>query len=93
MLFLTFGGQLHHTIVQQRRKYDLNPSGRMGASQFCKKLFFIIVRASPLAYSTTRERGRSHYKCKTEMLPEGFARGNEFLHIVVIDAPDQEVLT
>ncbi|MEH2245190.1 MAG: RusA family crossover junction endodeoxyribonuclease [Nostoc sp.] len=29
----------------------------------------------------------------TSTLTEGFARGNEFLHIVVIDAPDQEVLT
>ncbi|WP_156093263.1 RusA family crossover junction endodeoxyribonuclease [Planktothrix serta] len=29
----------------------------------------------------------------TSTLAEGFARGNEFLHIVVLDAPDQEVLT
>ena len=29
----------------------------------------------------------------TSTLSEGFARGNEFLHIVVIDAPDQEALT
>lgn len=29
----------------------------------------------------------------TSILAEGFARGNEFLHIVVTDAPDQEVLT
>ncbi|WP_375478665.1 RusA family crossover junction endodeoxyribonuclease [uncultured Nostoc sp.] len=29
----------------------------------------------------------------TSTLAEGFARGNEFLHIVVIDAPNQEVLT
>ena len=29
----------------------------------------------------------------TSILVEGFARGNEFLHIVVIDAPEQEVLT
>ena len=28
----------------------------------------------------------------TSTLAEGFLRGNEFLHIVVIDAPDQEVL-
>lgn len=28
----------------------------------------------------------------TSTLAEGFARGNEFLHIVVNDAPDQEVL-
>ncbi|MDX2272202.1 MAG: RusA family crossover junction endodeoxyribonuclease [Cyanobacteriota bacterium] len=28
----------------------------------------------------------------TSTLAEGFSRGNEFLHIVVIDAPDQEVL-
>jgi len=32
-----------------------------------KSIFFILVRASPLAYYT-RERGRSHYKCQTEML-------------------------
>ena len=29
----------------------------------------------------------------TSTLAEGFARNNEFLHIVVIDAPDQEELT
>ncbi|MEH2452350.1 RusA family crossover junction endodeoxyribonuclease [Nostoc sp.] len=29
----------------------------------------------------------------TSTLTEGFARGNEFLHIVVIDASDQEVIT
>jgi len=28
----------------------------------------------------------------TPTLAEGFSRGNEFLHIVVMDAPDQEVL-
>ncbi|MBN3960290.1 RusA family crossover junction endodeoxyribonuclease [Nostoc sp. NMS8] len=28
----------------------------------------------------------------TPTLAEGFARGNEFLHIVVIDAPNQEVI-
>jgi Holliday junction resolvase RusA-like endonuclease len=28
----------------------------------------------------------------TRILAEGLARGNEFLHIVVTDAPDQEVL-
>jgi crossover junction endodeoxyribonuclease RusA len=28
----------------------------------------------------------------TSILAEGFARGNEFLHIAVVDAPDQEVL-
>ncbi|WP_225883977.1 RusA family crossover junction endodeoxyribonuclease [Prochlorothrix hollandica] len=28
----------------------------------------------------------------TSILAEGFSRGNEFLHIVVIEAPDQEVL-
>jgi crossover junction endodeoxyribonuclease RusA len=28
----------------------------------------------------------------TSILAEGFTRGNEFLHIVVTDAPDQEVL-
>ncbi|MEH1842726.1 MAG: RusA family crossover junction endodeoxyribonuclease [Nostoc sp.] len=29
----------------------------------------------------------------TSTLAEGFARGNEFLHIVVINAPNQEVVT
>ena len=29
----------------------------------------------------------------TSILAEGFARGNEFLHIIVTDAPDQETLT
>lgn len=28
----------------------------------------------------------------TPILAEGFTRGNEFLHIVVTDAPDQEVI-
>lgn len=28
----------------------------------------------------------------TSTLAEGFSRENEFLHIVVLDAPDQEVL-
>lgn len=28
----------------------------------------------------------------TPTLAEGFARGNEFLHILVTDAPDQEVI-
>lgn len=28
----------------------------------------------------------------TSTLAEGFSRGNEFLHIVIIEAPDQEVL-
>lgn len=28
----------------------------------------------------------------TSTLAEGFSRGNEFLHIVVIEAPDQEVI-
>jgi hypothetical protein len=28
----------------------------------------------------------------TPILIDGFARGNEFLYIVVIDAPNQEVL-
>lgn len=29
----------------------------------------------------------------TPMLVEGFERGNEFLHIVITEAPDQEVLS
>ncbi len=41
---------------------------------FAKSIFFIVVRASPLAYYT-RERGRSHYKCKTEMLPSNVGAG------------------
>jgi crossover junction endodeoxyribonuclease RusA len=28
----------------------------------------------------------------TSILAEGFLRGNDFLHILVVDAPDQEVL-
>ncbi|MHC5598625.1 RusA family crossover junction endodeoxyribonuclease [Nostoc sp.] len=32
-------------------------------------------------------------KDTTSILAEGFARGKEFLHIVVIDAPNQEVST
>ena len=28
----------------------------------------------------------------TPILAEGFARGNEFLHILITDAPDQEVI-
>ncbi len=54
---------------------------RTGASQFCKKDFF-IVRASPIAYCT-RERGRSHYKCKTEMLPRGLFVVTTNLMIVI----------
>ncbi|TAG71394.1 MAG: hypothetical protein EAZ23_18630 [Oscillatoriales cyanobacterium] len=34
-----------------------------------QKSNLLTVRASPLAYCTIRERGRSHYKIKTEMLP------------------------
>gem|GEM_PF-5554921 len=43
----------------------------MGASGVLEKAFFlIIVRASPLASYTIRERGRSHNtRCKTEMIP------------------------
>ncbi len=37
--------------------------------------------------------GNFRVKDVTLPLAEGFARGNEFLHIVVIDAPDQEVLS
>ncbi|MGD1918925.1 MAG: RusA family crossover junction endodeoxyribonuclease [Pleurocapsa sp.] len=32
-------------------------------------------------------------KNMTSILAEGFSRGNEFLHIVVINAPDQEIIT
>jgi len=37
--------------------------------------------------------GNFKVEAMTSILAEGFARGNEFLHIVVTDAPDQEVLT
>ncbi len=41
-----------------------------------------------------RKRNLSMRKKDTPpILAEGFARGNEFLHIVVIDAPNQEVIT
>lgn len=36
--------------------------------------------------------GNFKVKNMTSTLAEGFSRGNEFLHIVVIEAPDQEVL-
>jgi crossover junction endodeoxyribonuclease RusA len=42
-----------------------------------------------------RNRGLSgNFKVEnmTSILAEGFARGNEFLHIVVMDAPEPEVL-
>jgi len=51
-----------------RRKRE-EGKGKRKHHQFCKKHFIIIVRASPLAYCTPRERGRSH-KCKTERLPD-----------------------
>jgi len=35
--------------------------GRGEHLSFAKSIFFIIVRASPLAYCTTRELLRSHY--------------------------------
>ncbi len=37
--------------------------------------------------------GNFKVKEMTSTLAEGFARRNEFLYVVVIDAPDQEVLT
>ncbi|WP_281248435.1 RusA family crossover junction endodeoxyribonuclease [Spirulina major] len=36
--------------------------------------------------------GNFKVKNMTVTLAEGFSRGNEFLHIIVADAPDQEVL-
>ncbi|MGL5793739.1 MAG: RusA family crossover junction endodeoxyribonuclease [Waterburya sp.] len=36
--------------------------------------------------------GNFKVKDMTPILAEGFGRGNEFLHIFVTDAPDQEVL-
>ena len=46
----------------------------------------ILVRKRDLS-------GNFRVEDMTLTLAEGFARGNEFLHIVVIAAPDQEVLT
>ncbi|MBE9146088.1 RusA family crossover junction endodeoxyribonuclease [Planktothrix mougeotii LEGE 06226] len=46
----------------------------------------IIVRKRNLS-------GNFKIENMTSTLAEGFARGNQFLHIVVLDAPDQEVLT
>jgi Holliday junction resolvase RusA-like endonuclease len=46
----------------------------------------VLVRKRNLSGNFTVEN-------MTSTLAEGFARGNEFLHIVVIDDPDQEVLT
>ena len=46
----------------------------------------IIVRKRNLS-------GNFKIENMTSILAEGFARGNQFLHIVVLDAPDQEVLT
>jgi crossover junction endodeoxyribonuclease RusA len=37
--------------------------------------------------------GNFRIEYMTPILAEGFGRGNEFLHIVVINNPDQEVLT
>jgi crossover junction endodeoxyribonuclease RusA len=37
--------------------------------------------------------GNFKIKYMTPILAEGFARGNEFLHIIVINNPEQEVLT
>ncbi|WP_254174345.1 RusA family crossover junction endodeoxyribonuclease [Planktothrix pseudagardhii] len=45
----------------------------------------IIVRKRNLS-------GNFKIENMTSILAEGFARGNQFLHIVVLDAPDQEVL-
>lgn len=36
--------------------------------------------------------GNFRIKNMTSILAEGFSRGNEFLHIIVINAPDQEIL-
>ncbi|MBD2484424.1 RusA family crossover junction endodeoxyribonuclease [Planktothrix sp. FACHB-1365] len=46
----------------------------------------IIVRKRNLS-------GNFKIENMTSILAEGFARGNQFLHIIVLDAPDQEVLT
>lgn len=37
--------------------------------------------------------GNFRIKNMTSILAEGFSRGNEFLHIIVTDAPDTEELT
>lgn len=46
----------------------------------------VIVRKRDLS-------GNLKVKYMTPTLAEGFARGKEFLHIIVISNPDQEVLT
>ncbi len=46
----------------------------------------ILVRKRDLS-------GNFRIEYMTSILAEGFSRGNEFLHIVVINNPDQEVLT
>ncbi len=58
----------YYEPVNQKEDINNTISHREHLS-FVKSIFFIVVRASPLAYCTIRERGRSHCKCKTEMLP------------------------
>ena len=56
-------------LSEEEKGLLANADGRWEHLSFVKSIFFIVVRASPLAYCTIRERGRSHCKCKTEMLP------------------------
>ena len=46
----------------------------------------VLVRKRDLSNSFKIENVNS-------LLAEGFSRGNEFLHVVITDAPNQEVLT
>ncbi|MEH1887236.1 RusA family crossover junction endodeoxyribonuclease [Nostoc sp.] len=51
-----------------------------------KQVSDLVVRKRNLS-------GNFRIENMTPILAEGFARGNEFLHIVIIDAPNQEVVT
>lgn len=50
-----------------------------------KQVSDLVVRKRNLS-------GNFRIENTSPILAEGFARGNEFLHIVVIDAPNQEVV-
>ncbi|MEH2167020.1 MAG: RusA family crossover junction endodeoxyribonuclease [Nostoc sp.] len=58
-----------------------------------KKLAYVDDRqVSDLLVRKRNLLGNFRIEDMTLTLAEGFARGNEFLHIVVIDAPNQEVV-
>ncbi|MBN4006108.1 RusA family crossover junction endodeoxyribonuclease [Nostoc sp. LPT] len=58
-----------------------------------KKLAYVDDRqVSDLLVRKRNLLGNFRIEDMTPTLAEGFARGNEFLHIVVIDAPNQEVV-